>query len=273
MKETFSIGETSKLFNISTDTLRYYDKHDLVKPLVNKENNYRYYSFKEIDLIHMYLYGKSLEIPLCDIKNLITSESELEYIGFLRVQERLIDEKIEYFQNLKKHSEYTRSNIEEIVEKKRLDDFDKIEIHEEHLFYISVKMKEILNGVTLKGRNQYQKLLTLGNYAYSILEKDLDTLEYDYETLNICLHSKSDIPQLKKEGYPIKELSGKFVTTSFYGEYNALIERVKTVIKLCGKRNIKLKNEFLAVEKFCINKKKSENLYYTLVYFPIEMDT
>lgn len=271
MKETYSIGETSKLFNISTDTLRYYDKHGLVKALVNKENNYRYYSFKEIDLIHMYLYGKSLEIPLCDIKTLIANESELEYIGFLRVQERLIDEKIEYFQNLKKHNEFTRSNIEEIVERKRLDDFNKIEIHEEHLFYISVKMKDVLNGEYLKGRNLYQKLLTMGNFAYKIFPNALDTLDYDYELMNICLHSKKDIPQLKKDGYPIKELFGKFVTTYFYGDYLAMIERVKSVIKICNSRNIKLSNEFFAVEKFTLNKKDSENLYYTLIYFPIEL--
>ena len=33
-----SIGEVARLFNISKDTLRYYDKIGILKPEVNKEN-------------------------------------------------------------------------------------------------------------------------------------------------------------------------------------------------------------------------------------------
>ena len=45
MKEFFTIGEISKLFNINSKTLRYYDEIDLFKPsYVDEHNKYRYYS-------------------------------------------------------------------------------------------------------------------------------------------------------------------------------------------------------------------------------------
>ena len=47
----FSIGQVSKMFNMSHDTLRYYDKIGLVKPSIRKENGYRYYSMKELELL------------------------------------------------------------------------------------------------------------------------------------------------------------------------------------------------------------------------------
>ncbi|WP_270647755.1 MerR family transcriptional regulator [Paeniclostridium hominis] len=37
----FTIGQVTKMYNISHDTLRYYDKIDLLKPSVKKENGYR----------------------------------------------------------------------------------------------------------------------------------------------------------------------------------------------------------------------------------------
>lgn len=45
MTTIFSIGEIAKLFNISTQTLRLYDRIDLLKPShINEETGYRYYS-------------------------------------------------------------------------------------------------------------------------------------------------------------------------------------------------------------------------------------
>ena len=45
MSTIFTIGEIAKLFNISTQALRLYDRIDLLKPAyINEETGYRYYS-------------------------------------------------------------------------------------------------------------------------------------------------------------------------------------------------------------------------------------
>ncbi len=49
MRDMFLIGELAKLFNISTDTLRYYDKIGLLKPKYDKDNGYRYYTYRNTD--------------------------------------------------------------------------------------------------------------------------------------------------------------------------------------------------------------------------------
>ena len=48
MKKLYKIGEISKLYNISNDILRYYEKIGLLVPDIKKENGYRYYSEKQL---------------------------------------------------------------------------------------------------------------------------------------------------------------------------------------------------------------------------------
>ena len=62
MKDKFLIGELSKIFNISTDTLRHYDKIDLIKPEYDEKNDYRYYSIRNLFKLSRILEG-SIPVP------------------------------------------------------------------------------------------------------------------------------------------------------------------------------------------------------------------
>ncbi|MCC5468178.1 MerR family DNA-binding transcriptional regulator [Pelosinus baikalensis] len=43
MKYKWTIGEMAKLFDVSTDTLRYYEKSGLLSSERHSDNGYRYY--------------------------------------------------------------------------------------------------------------------------------------------------------------------------------------------------------------------------------------
>ena len=65
MKDYFTIGEISKLFDINTKTLRYYDEIDLFKPsYVNKDNKYRYYTLDQFQYLETITYLKELGLSL-----------------------------------------------------------------------------------------------------------------------------------------------------------------------------------------------------------------
>ena len=62
MSTHFSIGEISRLHNLSIQTLRYYDKIGLLKPAyINKETNYRYYTIEQFVKIDGFGEEKCLE--------------------------------------------------------------------------------------------------------------------------------------------------------------------------------------------------------------------
>ncbi|MGL4344807.1 MAG: MerR family transcriptional regulator [Cellulosilyticaceae bacterium] len=67
----FSTADICKRFNISRDTLRYYEKEQLIPPSLRQENQYRYYTNIHLTAIHAILSYKTLGLSLNHIKQLI----------------------------------------------------------------------------------------------------------------------------------------------------------------------------------------------------------
>ncbi|MFT5872337.1 MAG: DNA-binding transcriptional MerR regulator [Clostridium sp.] len=101
MKDTFLIGELAKLFNISTDTLRHYDKIDLLKPNCNVANKYRFYSIRNFFKLSRILFFKNLDISLQDIKKYMNNKNTNNLMTLLKNKEEEIDVKINKLVNLK----------------------------------------------------------------------------------------------------------------------------------------------------------------------------
>lgn len=91
--DVLRIGQVSKLYGISLDTLRYYDKIGLLKPTVDSQNHYRYYSFDQLDVLEWILAGKHLKTPLLQLKETIDSENLSTYISVLENQKEGIHQK------------------------------------------------------------------------------------------------------------------------------------------------------------------------------------
>ena len=75
-KKLYSIGEASKICNVSTKTLRFYDKIGVVTPdYVSEENGYRYYSDVTLLKIPVIKYYKQLGFKLEEMIGLLNGES------------------------------------------------------------------------------------------------------------------------------------------------------------------------------------------------------
>lgn len=72
-----SIGEFSKICEVSTKTLRYYDEIGLIHPdEINPENGYRYYSIKQLQTMLLINRLKSYHFSLDEIKVYLESEKD-----------------------------------------------------------------------------------------------------------------------------------------------------------------------------------------------------
>ena len=81
----FSISRTAKIVNMTTETLRYYDRIGLVHPSkIDKWSKYRYYSEKDIVKLNTVHSLSCMEIPLKEIKRLIELNSIEEIVEFLQ---------------------------------------------------------------------------------------------------------------------------------------------------------------------------------------------
>ncbi|GAU76467.1 MerR family transcriptional regulator [Fusibacter sp. 3D3] len=78
MKDQFSIGEVSSIFNISVHSLRHYHKIGLIVPsCIDAETGYRHYTFDQFQFISRFKYLRSIGLSLEQIKHVFdTGKSE-----------------------------------------------------------------------------------------------------------------------------------------------------------------------------------------------------
>ncbi len=95
-EKLYSIGEVSKLCNVSKKALRFYDEIGIISPdKVSPSNHYRYYSRNSLLDLTIVKYYKQMGFKLEEMRTLLNSEEyrEIER-GFLRKINELQDEQM-----------------------------------------------------------------------------------------------------------------------------------------------------------------------------------
>lgn len=78
-----SIGEFSKVCEVSTKTLRYYEEIGLIIPdEINSENDYRYYSVRQLQKMLFINHLKSYHFSLEEIKAILELEEDIPRRSF-----------------------------------------------------------------------------------------------------------------------------------------------------------------------------------------------
>ncbi|MBD3109148.1 MerR family transcriptional regulator [Bacillus sp. AGMB 02131] len=117
MKETlYTIGEVSKLSNVSIKALRYYDKIGLFKPVhVDPETNYRYY--KDSQLYHLDLIKslKYIGTPLEEMKKAQALKLN-DKLSFMTEQERIIEEQLQDLLKVQQTIQSVKKRIQRQIE-------------------------------------------------------------------------------------------------------------------------------------------------------------
>lgn len=95
MKEFFSISETAKIVNMTPETLRHYDRINLVKPgKVDKWTGYRYYSMQDIVVLNTIRALRCMDLTLAEIKEILSYDDFSKIVSTLKQAEKNADEKI-----------------------------------------------------------------------------------------------------------------------------------------------------------------------------------
>lgn len=87
------IGELANLANVSQDTLRFYEKHGLMRPSARSEAGYRLYSAQDLQRIRFILSAKEVGFTLKEIEELLALEVTRDEKSCQDVKS-LVDEKL-----------------------------------------------------------------------------------------------------------------------------------------------------------------------------------
>ncbi|MDO4167864.1 MAG: MerR family transcriptional regulator [Eubacteriales bacterium] len=95
----YLIGEIAKITGLSVHALRYYEKHNVVKPCyIDEETNYRYYSADDVAKFEVLKECKKMELSLAQITRITQAETDEEILSIIVEQQEEIQEKIKYYQ-------------------------------------------------------------------------------------------------------------------------------------------------------------------------------
>ncbi len=104
----YKIGDVSRILDISTDLLRYYEKKGVVTPVKDRNNDYRYYDTWDINFLIDCIWYKNFGFGIEQIAHMV---SDCPYDGLLG----MLDEKKEEIKEAIRHQELLLQRIGEHV--------------------------------------------------------------------------------------------------------------------------------------------------------------
>ena len=111
MYNTYTIGELAKILGITAETIRYYERKEIIAPIHDQESGYRYYTTWDLHMLiraRCYLgFGLSIE----ETAGILQSKSLEEIDDLLEEQEQIIQKNIIYQMNLLKRLRTNRKLI------------------------------------------------------------------------------------------------------------------------------------------------------------------
>ncbi|WP_188114731.1 MerR family transcriptional regulator [Paenibacillus sp. B2(2019)] len=163
MNNYFTIKQAAEIVDMTTETLRHYDRIGLVKPCHKDElSGYRYYSEQELVKLQTIELLKAMDLTLMDIKDILQQNDLSKVIAFLKQAEKRADDKIARLQ-------YAKSKIKRAYlhyENKFQDGYSQSENYfvrhiEERVIMLSNKMESpTLKNLWDYHRHFYQQIET-----------------------------------------------------------------------------------------------------------------
>lgn len=240
----FSIGEMSKLNNISIQTLRYYDKIGLLKPkVISEKSQYRYYSIEQFFQMDVIKYYKTLGLSLNEIKKLMgRSTSMEEKLDMINFQQEVLENKLLEMEIIKNHLDYMKNTVSSIIEYETDKIFIKYNEKREYISYdcVSATIDELeinYRKVMPNSENQLEKL----SYELSSMVS-YDELKEKMVYKNIMTNNY--VRMLKNEGRAIVLPEGEYITIYFEGGCFENKKYYNKIIDYINKNNIKISGDF-----------------------------
>lgn len=219
MRDLFSIGQISRLFDINIRTLRYYDEIGFLKPeYVEPDSKYRYYSIKQFERLNTIKYLRELNMPLVKIKEFLDNREVDKLVKMLREQQEELAFKKYELERIERKIQNRLSQIKDAMES------DFYEIKEQIISErkIAILKKNIIIGedieypiAELGNMHHMNSAIFLGKVALSISKEDIEIGKFDEFSSVILIVEEED----KNSTICERLEKGTYVTLRFQGTH------------------------------------------------------
>lgn len=271
MENKFLIGSMAKIHNISTQTLRYYDKIGLLKPKIIDENNgYRYYTIEQFEQLDTIKYLKILGMTLNDIKEHFKKRDIENTIKLLEKQKHLTYKKIQELQLIANKIDYKINCIKDCM---NIEKYEKVRIREISernivLQYINdpdstVEFELALKKLQNVFKNNY--LMFTGKIGVIVPLNNLKKHRFNrYNAVYILIEDKLKSSNIKK--LP----AGKYACIYHKGAYRETYRTYKKLLKYLKDHHYEIIGDAIEIGLIDGSIISNENEYVTEIQIPIK---
>jgi len=269
MKDKFLIGELAKIFNISTDTLRHYDKMNLLKPEQDSINSYRYYDISSMFKLSRILFLKNLGISLSEIEDYMKNKNANRLLHMLKKKDEDLDLRIQQLTNLK----HKISSKLELFEHAKTQ-LGKITIstHDERrgIFIKTVGLEDTTEVKEIFKRSEnYLKIsswLVEGQVFTSLPKEDMEKGIFNQFRYFIEINPENKVEDFQLEILPKNE----YACMAVIGPYEDLINHYRTLVDWITDNGYKIAGDSIENNIVDNDYSDSEDEFITEIQIPIE---
>lgn len=249
MDTRFSIGEVSKLHNVSIQALRLYDKKGILKPAyVDGKSNYRYYSVKHFIVLDFIKQCKAMGLSLDEIKILLSDYTAIDSIlHIISKQKEIITTKIEELEAIKSNISFFQNRIEGLLEEGIGEVFIKYNKERKFIKYSNTKryteefeinLAKTLANIEKKYGMTNRELVFATSY-----EKLKQANELTYDNMMFSIPDTTLIDETK-----VSILGeGEYLTINFDDDYTDTSQYYKKLNEYINANNLSVKGDYYEI--------------------------
>lgn len=235
-------GEFAKLADVTKHTLYHYDKIGLLSPEIKlTDNQYRYYSLSQLDLIKVITLLKDLGMPLLEIKSYLDQRTPSLFIDLLSRELKDIQDKIYSLQRRKNWIQEELQLLSDTISC-AWDDISIIEMKKQYLFttpVFSLEDKEIAKTISklVVSGNTYNLQSPYGIGAIRDLSSFDLTIEKYTEFYLLLNHSAKGVPLKTRH-------AGKYLRAFHHGDFDTIHFTYERLLRFADENQLPLTGFF-----------------------------
>ena len=252
-KKFFSVHELGKLFNLSNQTLHFYDRKDLLKPHKINNKGYRQYSYNQIYALSKICYLRKIGFTIKQIHSFIHSPNLHTNIQSMEAHSKELILQYEKILEINKTVQRKLQFIKREMEKIDLQDV-KIR-HFEKRLYLPLGTENNASQEEL-----FYHFPTMAIYSSFTEQEELQL------SIGAFIESKKSIPnKMLAETREIKE--GEYLSFYHKGPYSKVLDRIYEIQKQYS--NLKFENRVISINIIDQFVENDENNFVVYLQIPL----
>lgn len=238
-------GELARIAHVTKNTLFHYDKIGLFSPEIVWENDYRYYSVHQIEVLNAIVMLRELGTPLKEIRTFLNGRNPQKLLELLEREEKQIQEQIVRLKNQNRWIREKREKVKNILGVET----HKIYVRQQpETYYVISNLENMTDTAYAEKVTELTEAYESRNHnnCYEIgnIQQTSDICQGIYDNYrNVAIAMKQKPKKMKYYCMP----AGEYLVAYHIGHWKNIGDAYKRMMEYAGENRLELSGNFMEI--------------------------